>query len=335
MRPGAVVLSLLIAAGTIEAQQLDPCRYIDLTIVSFTVDSRRYSSDSRVTCFSEYHNPQVGKFQARSWVVDETRNLTVGEDICVPCNGYYGAQSWVGAVSGVSTAGDCYRARVSGSSTFYSNEIGSARQCAPTPPPPSPDPQPRNCTPYWDVEGQTWVDEDCSTPILINLGSGGYQLSSAAAGVRFDIRDDGAPRETAWTLAGSEIAFLARDSNQNGAIDTGAELFGSSTRLLSGVRATNGFEALAELDTNGDHVIDRSDRTWPSLLLWTDTDHDGVSTADELRPASDGIRSLALSYRIVRRRDRWGNVFRYISDVELTSDRARHVYDVVLTSTAK
>lgn len=62
---------------------------------------------------------------------------------------------------------------------------------------PEPGPHPRNCTPIWDVEGQVWIDSDCETPILLNLGT-------------FDIRA-GSPRRVAWTAPDSDVAFLALD----------------------------------------------------------------------------------------------------------------------------
>jgi hypothetical protein len=39
-------------------------------------------------------------------------------------------------------------------------------------------------------------------------------------------------------------------TNNNGLIDSGAELFGDATQLASGQRASDGFAALADLDEN-------------------------------------------------------------------------------------
>ena len=53
--------------------------------------------------------------------------------------------------------------------------------------------------------------------------------------------------------------FLVRDINGNGTIDTGRELFGDNTLLSDGTIAANGFEALADLDSNADGVVDVND----------------------------------------------------------------------------
>ena len=41
----------------------------------------------------------------------------------------------------------------------------------------------------------------------------------------------------------------------DGRIDSGAELFGSATKLKNGARAANGFEAMKEIDSNDDGVL--------------------------------------------------------------------------------
>lgn len=49
--------------------------------------------------------------------------------------------------------------------------------------------------------------------------------------------------------------MLVRDLNGNGLIDNGTELFGNSTILSNNETAANGFEALKELDSNGDGIF--------------------------------------------------------------------------------
>ena len=61
-------------------------------------------------------------------------------------------------------------------------------------------------------------------------------------------------------------------------------MFGNFTPLRSGERAAHGFEALSELDENRDGNVDADDAGWQNLLLWTDRNRDGLSTADELQP---------------------------------------------------
>jgi hypothetical protein len=148
---------------------------------------------------------------------------------------------------------------------------------------------------------------------VINLDAGGYRLSDVAADpVSFDINADGKAEIMGWTARGSNEAFLALDRNGNGVIDNGSELFGNFTPLKSGMRAPNGFVALAEFDDNGDGVIDAKDSVWGNLRAWVDTNHDGVSQPEEIRTLDDvGIVALEYHAHWTGRRDRSGNFFKY------------------------
>jgi hypothetical protein len=63
---------------------------------------------------------------------------------------------------------------------------------------------------------------------------------------------------------------VVRDLNGNGTIDSGRELFGDNTILTRGARAgqvaANGFEALADLDSNADGKFNSAELAG-SLLL--------------------------------------------------------------------
>ena len=176
-------------------------------------------------------------------------------------------------------------------------------------------------------DGLTGYGQPCS-PIIVNLSDGPWRLSGADDAVSFDIDADGRPNRITWTARGEELAFLAVDRDGNGVIDDGAELFGTATRLKSGRRAANGFEALEELDANGDGVVDATDHHWHSLLLWIDRDHDGLSDLSEITSiVNSDVVSLHTAYRELQRQDQFGNTFRYMAVLNLGRGK-RPYYDV-------
>lgn len=195
-----------------------------------------------------------------------------------------------------------------------------------TPPPLPPDGPINN---YDDSNCQAY--QNCHSPIVLNIGNGGYRLSGKDDPVLFDIDATGAPVRIAWTAAGAPMAFLALDRNGNGRIDDGAELFGNHTPVPGGV-AANGFDALAQYDANHDGWVDAGDPIWPSLLLWTDLNHDGISQPSELSPLASGdVIGINLAYHWTGRRDPTGNTFRYESQVRMDIGhhaRTRPVYDI-------
>lgn len=177
---------------------------------------------------------------------------------------------------------------------------------------------------------------NCYTPVLVDTSGDGFRLTDAAGGVDFDIDGDGAPNRLGWTAAGSDEAFLALDRDGDGRIGSGRELFGDLTPQPPSPDP-NGFLALALFDRpegggNGDGRVDAGDAVWPSLVLWRDANHNGISEPGELRaPSAYGVRSFSLDYREARRRDRHGNLFRYRAKVYgAAGGPARWAYDVFL-----
>jgi hypothetical protein len=166
-------------------------------------------------------------------------------------------------------------------------------------------------------------------------------LTSADAGVRFDINGTGQPVQLAWTERGSHDAFLALPG-PDGLIHNGKELFGNFTPQPPSEHP-NGFLALAQFDKpenggNSDGIIDDRDAVFSRLRLWIDENHDGVCQVNELHTLPElGVFSLALKYRESRRTDDFGNQFRYRARVnpdpsDGESDVGRWTYDVFLTT---
>ncbi len=124
-------------------------------------------------------------------------------------------------------------------------------------------------------------------PLTLDLDGDGLETIGidAANPVFFDHNGDGIRTASGWVLP--DDGFLVLDRNGNGTIDDGTELFGDSTPLFDSEgmligRARDGFDALAQEDTNGDGVVDRADANWSALRVWRDLNQDGASQADEL-----------------------------------------------------
>lgn len=132
------------------------------------------------------------------------------------------------------------------------------------------------------LEAYSWHEPDCNTPLVLMFEGERLEFAPALASA-FDLSRDGTCVQTDWPTS----PWLALDRDGDGAIRSGAELFGNATVMAAGGRPDNGFSALAELDSNRDGKISAQDDRFEELVLWTDTDDDRIGTGSELRSLKD------------------------------------------------
>ena len=100
----------------------------------------------------------------------------------------------------------------------------------------------------------------------------------------FDIDNDGIKEEMSGLAKGN--GFLALDTNGNGIIDNGSELFGTASG--------NGFKDLAVHDEDGNGWIDENDAVYSRLKIWT-KDASGKDKLMDLQEADIGAIYLGYS----------------------------------------
>jgi hypothetical protein len=96
-------------------------------------------------------------------------------------------------------------------------------------------------------------------PLVLSFDGSAAQLSTERTS--FDLDADG--QKEAVPLLSGNSAYLALDLNQNGKVDSGAELFGPATG--------EGFAELAKYDADGNGWIDENDPVFRQLQLWKPT----------------------------------------------------------------
>jgi hypothetical protein len=138
----------------------------------------------------------------------------------------------------------------------------------------------------------SWYENTCdgSDPLVLDLDGDGIELLGLGAGVTFDVNADGALESTGWV--GPDDGLLAMDLDGSGQIENMSEVF---SEVFNGGNYTDSVAALASLDTNNDQVISAEDTQFDEILVWQDSDSDGVSTEAELSTLADhGISALDL-----------------------------------------
>lgn len=121
--------------------------------------------------------------------------------------------------------------------------------------------------------------EALKDPLVINFDGTAAQLTQDT--FSFDINADGSKEHIAFVTPGS--GFLTLDTNDDGMVNDGSELFGA----LSG----DGFVELAAYDRDKNGWIDENDAVYSHLRIWTKT----ALGADQLIALSDqGVGALYL-----------------------------------------
>jgi Ca2+-binding RTX toxin-like protein len=136
-------------------------------------------------------------------------------------------------------------------------------------------------------------------PLVLDLnGDGQLPTMAAGSGTYFDFDANGFAEAGGWV--GPTDGLVVRDINGNGIIDSGRELFGDQTMLANGTLATNGFQAIAALDTNADGKVDSTDTAWNELKIWRDANSDGVTDEGELLSMADaGVSAVNTAGTVV------------------------------------
>jgi hypothetical protein len=123
-------------------------------------------------------------------------------------------------------------------------------------------------------------------PLVLALNGGAPGLGAGTSAV--DVDNDGDAEQVASLAAGS--AYLVRDLNGNGTIDSGAEMFGPAT--------DNGFAELAALDSDGNGWIDEGDAAFGQLALWTGAEGAVLAPIGQAGVGAIAVGSVATPYQM-------------------------------------
>ncbi len=123
-------------------------------------------------------------------------------------------------------------------------------------------------------------------PILIDLNGDGVKTTAVENGIYFDHENDGFMETSAWVDENDGMFVI--DKNNNGTIDNGNEIFGDNYVKTNGSFAKDGFDALEDLDSNNDGIINSQDEQFNNIKILK-----GDNTLLTLEQA--GIQSINLS----------------------------------------
>lgn len=131
----------------------------------------------------------------------------------------------------------------------------------------------RSFSAYYREEG-IQIPQMCD-PLVLNFSGNPESLSDTK--FFFDLDNDGNKEEI--STLNSESGFLALDKNNDGIINDGSELFGTSSG--------NGFKDLAKYDNDNNGWIDENDEIFDKLKIWV-KDSEGNDTLYSLKEKNVG-----------------------------------------------
>lgn len=102
-------------------------------------------------------------------------------------------------------------------------------------------------------------------PVILDLNGDGIKTTKVSDGVYFDHEGDGFRENSSWVDENDGVLVI--DKNNNGYIDNGTEVFGNNYVKNNGVKATNGFDALKDLDSNNDGKITSADSEFSNIKV--------------------------------------------------------------------
>ena len=101
-----------------------------------------------------------------------------------------------------------------------------------------------------------------------------------------DVDNDGEAESVAALAPGT--AYLVRDLNGNGIVDSGAEMFGPATQ--------DGFGELAALDADGSGWVDEGDAAFAQLSLWNGHEGSALTSLAQAGVGALATQSMATQY---------------------------------------
>jgi serine-aspartate repeat-containing protein C/D/E len=157
------------------------------------------------------------------------------------------------------------------------------------------------------------------SPLVIDLNGDGVKTLGLDKGVEFDLLNTGSKVNVGWVSA--KDGLLAVDSNGNGKIDNGNELFGGGVG--------DGFAKLDSFDSNRDGIVDAKDKNFGSLKIWQDGNSNGVTDKGELQALSVfGIKSLNVAHEKKFELDKQDNILGERGSVTTTNGKSLDMIDV-------